>query len=125
LLKIKQHIQSEQQCFDNFLSRIVEQLTKLGQAITAAMEQAKVDKFAIQTVRLNVNKITELKAIINKRLAILFEEFQARIQKEVIQRQKTQQQLDELTQKVKDMASESSSLKLQLKTAKSKALTHI
>jgi diguanylate cyclase len=127
LLNIKQHIQSEQQCTDNFLSHIAEQLAEeLEQTVTtsssAAMEQGKLNQPAIQALRLNANKITELKAIINKRLAILFEEFQACIQKEVIQRQKIQQQLDELTQKVKDMASESSKLKLQLRMAKSQAL---
>ena len=73
-------------------------------------------------MRLNANKITELEPVINKRLATLIEEFQAYIQKEIVQRQKTQQQLDELAQKVKDMESESSNLKLQLKTAKSQAL---
>jgi diguanylate cyclase len=126
LLKIKKHIQSEQQCTDNFFSYIVEQLTELKQAVTASnssvMGQGKPDQPAIQTLRSTANKITELEAIINKRLANLIEEFQAYIQKEIVQSQKTQQQLDELARKVKDMESESSNLKLQLKTAKNQAL---
>lgn len=126
MLKIKKHIQSEQQCTDNFLSYIVEQLTELKQAVTAsnsaAMGQGKKDQPAIQTLWSNANKITELEAIINNPLANLIEEFQAYIQKEIVQRQKTQQQLDELARKVKDMESESSNLKLQLKTAKNQAL---
>ena len=97
LLKIKKHIQSEQQSTDNFLSRIVKQLTELKQAMTAsniaAMEQSKPDQPAIQTLQLNANKITELETIINKRLAILIKEFRAYIQKKIIQRQKIQQQL--------------------------------
>jgi diguanylate cyclase len=126
LLKIKQHIQSEQQCTDNFLPRIVKQLTELGHAMTssnsAAMAQCKADQSSIQTLQSNTNKIAELKPAINNRLATHIKEFQAHIQKKITQRQKIHQQLDELTQKVKDMESESSNLKLQLKIAKSQAL---
>jgi diguanylate cyclase len=122
LLKNKNPIQTEQQCTDNFLSSHVELLTEFKQASTTAIEQGKQVQSAIETLRLSTSKITELEAINNKRLATLIEEFQAYIPKEIIQRQKTQQQLNELAQKVIDMELESSDLKSQLKTAKNDAL---
>jgi len=101
-------------------------LKELKQAVAAsnlmATEQSKPDQPALQTSQLNANRTTELEAIINKRLAILIKEFQKYIQKRFIQRKETQQQLDVLAHKIKDLELESSNLKLQLKTARSHAL---
>jgi diguanylate cyclase len=122
LLKNKDSIQSEQQCTDNFLSRNIKLLTEFNQTSIAAIEQRKQAQSAIETLRLSTSKITELEAINNKRLVTLIEEFQTYLPKEIIQQQKTQQQLNELAQKVKDMELESSTLKSQLQTAKNDAL---
>jgi diguanylate cyclase len=136
LLKIKQHNQSEQQDIDKFLSHITEQLAALDASVmgasTAAKESAdnrnKLDKSVseqMEQLQLSSTKATTLeplKEIINSRLASIAKEIQEHAQKEAIQRQKTQQQLDDLVNKIKDMESESSELKSKLKIANTQAL---
>lgn len=136
LLKIKQHSQSEQQNIDKFLSHITQQLAaldvtimgastsaqksaesrdKLDQSVSAQMEQLKLSST-------NATKLEPLKEIITSRLASIAKEIQDHNQKESIERQKTQQQLDDLLNKIKDMETESSELKSKLKIANSQAL---
>ena len=136
LLKIKQHNQSEQQDIDKFLSHITEQLAaldvsvmgastaaqksaenrdRLDQSVSEQMEQLKLSST-------NATKLEPLKGIINSRLANIAKEIQDHNQKEAIQRQKTQQQLDNLVDKIKDMESESCELKSKLKIANTQAL---
>ncbi|MCK9396584.1 MAG: GGDEF domain-containing protein [Methylobacter sp.] len=136
LLKIKQHNQSEQQDIDKFLSHITEQLAtldisvmgastatqksaenrnKLDQSVSDQMEELKLSST-------NATKLEPLKGIINSRLASIAKEIQEHGQKEAIQRQKTQQQLDDLANKIKVMESESSELKSKLKIANNQAL---
>ncbi|MGZ5579622.1 MAG: GGDEF domain-containing protein [Methylobacter sp.] len=136
LLKIKQHSQSEQQNIDKFLSHITEQLAaldvtimgastaaqksaesrdKLDQSVSAQMEQLKLSST-------NATKLEPLKEIITSRLASIAKEIEEHNQKEAIERQKTQQQLDDLVNKIKDMETESSELKSKLKIANSQAL---
>lgn len=136
LLKIKQHNQSEQQDIDKFLSQITEQLAALDVSVigasTAANESAENRSRLDQSVSeqmeelklssTNATKLEPLKGIINSRLASIAKEIQEYTQKEAIHRQKTQQQLDDLVNKIKDMESESSELKSKLKIANTQAL---
>ena len=136
LLNIKQHNQSEQQDIDKFLSHITEQLavldisvmgastaaqksaenrSKLDQSVSEQMEQLKLSST-------NATKLEPLKGIISSRLANIAKEIQDHAQKEAIQRQKNQQQLDDLLNKIKDMESESCELKSKLKIANTQAL---
>ena len=136
LLKIKQHNQSEQQDIDKFLSHITEQLAALDVSVmgasTAAIESAenrnKLDKSVseqMEELKLSSTKATKLeplKGIITSRLATIAQVIQDHNQKEAIQRQKTQQQLDNLAEKIKTMESESCDLKSKLKIANTQAL---
>jgi len=136
LLKIKQHSQSEQKDIDQFLSHITEQLAALDVnvmgASTAAQQSAenrnKLDQSVseqmeeLQLSSTNATTLEPLKGIINSRLANIAKEIREHGQKEAIQRQKTQQQLDDLVDKIKDMESESCELKSKLKIANTRAL---
>ncbi len=136
LLKIKQHSQSEQKEIDKFLSHITEQLAaldvsvmrastaaqksdenrnKLDQSVSEQMEELKLSST-------NATTLEPLKEIINSRLATIAKEIREHNQKEAIQRQKTQQQLDDLIDKIKNMESESCELKSKLKIANTQAL---
>jgi len=136
LLEIKQYNQSEQQDIDKFLSHITDQMATLDTnvmgASTAAIESAenrsKLDKSVseqmkeLQLSSTNATKLEPLKGIITSRLASIAKEIQEHTQKEAIQRQKTQQQLDDLIDKIKNMESESRDLKSKLKIANTQAL---
>ncbi|MFA5016397.1 MAG: GGDEF domain-containing protein [Methylobacter sp.] len=136
LLKIKQHSQSEQKDIDQFLSHITEQLAALDISVmgasTAAQQSAenrnKLDQSVseqmeeLQLSSTNATTLEPLKGIINSRLANIAKEIREHGQKEAIQRQKTQQQLDDLVDKIKDMESESCELKSKLKIANTRAL---
>jgi diguanylate cyclase len=136
LLKIKQHNQSEQQDIDKFLSHITEQLATLDASVmgasTTAIESAenrsRLDQSVseqmkeLQLSSSNATKLEPLKGIITSRLASIAKEIQEHTQKEAIQRQKTQQQLDDLIDKIKNMELESCDLKSKLKIANTQAL---
>lgn len=136
LLKIKQHNQSEQLDFDNFLSHITEQLTALDVSVMGASSSAqksaenrsRLDQSVseqmeeLQISSTNATKLEPLKVIINKRLASITSEIKQHNQNEIFQRQNLQQQLDDLVVKIKDMESESSELKSKLKIANTQAL---
>ncbi len=136
LLKIKQHNQSEQQDIDKFLSHITEQLAMLDIGVMDASSDAqksaeirnRLDQSVseqmneLQLSSSNATKLEPLKGIITSRLATIAQEIQDHNQKETILRQKTQQQLDDLVDKIKDMESESCDLKSKLKIANTQAL---
>ena len=136
LLKIKQHNEAEQQDIDKFLSHITEQLGALDvsvmRATSAAIESSddrnKLDQSVseqMQELQLSSSSATTLeplKRIITSRLDNITKEIQQHGQKEAIQRQKIQQQLDDFVSKIKDMESESSDLKSKLKIANTQAL---
>jgi len=136
LLEIKQHSQSEQQGIDKFLAHITEQLTELGLTVTGASTAAKesadirnrLDQSVSEQMKAlrqsssTATKLEPLKIVINQRLETITKEIQEHNLEEAVQRQKTQQQLDELTLKVKVMESESNDLKLKLKIANTQAL---
>ena len=136
LLKIKQFNQSEQQEINKFLTHITEQLAALDVSVmgastaaqTSAENRKKLDQSIskqmeeLQLSSTKATKLEPLKAIINSRIENIAKELQEHSEKELIQRQKIQQQIDDLTDKIKNMESESSDLKLKLKIANTQAL---
>jgi diguanylate cyclase len=136
LLKIKQHSQSEQKEIDKFLSHITEQLAELDVSVmgasTAAQKSAenrnKLDQSVSEQMEelklssTNATTLEPLKEIIKSRLANIAKEIREHSEKEAVQRQKTQQQLDDLVDKIKNMESESCELKSKLKIANTQAL---
>jgi diguanylate cyclase len=135
LLKIKQHNQLERQDIDKFLVHITEQLTELDQTVHGAnavaleseLSRSKLDQSvskqieALQATSSNATKLESLKEIINDRLIKITLEIQDYNQKETARRKKIQLQLEELTQKVKEMDAESSDLKSKLAHASAQA----
>jgi len=136
LLKIKQHNQSEQQDIDKFLAHITGQLAALDVSLigasTAAIESAenrsKLDQSVSEQMEelklssTNATKLEPLKEVINSRLATIAKEIQDHSQKEALHRKTTQQQLDDLANKIKNMEAESCDLKSKLKIANTQAL---
>ncbi|SJM95109.1 GGDEF domain-containing protein [Crenothrix polyspora] len=135
LLQIKQHNQLERQDIDKFLIHITEQLAELDQTVHGANEVAleselrrsKLDQSLseqieeLQLTSNNATKLESLKEIINDRLIKITTEIQDYNQKESARRKKTQLQLEELTQKVKEMDAESKELKSKLERASAQA----
>jgi diguanylate cyclase len=135
LLKIKQHNQLERQDIDKFLVHITEQLTELDQTVHGAnavaleseLSRSQLDQSvseqieALQATSSNATKLESLKEIINDRLIKITLEIQDYNQKETARRKKIQLQLEELTQKVKEMDAESSDLKSKLAHASAQA----
>ncbi|MFU8788292.1 MAG: GGDEF domain-containing protein [Methylobacter sp.] len=136
LLNIKQHNQSEQQDIDQFLAHLTEQLAALDMSVMGASSavqesaenRSKLDKSVseqmekLQLSSTNATKLEPLKEIITSRLANIAKEIEQHGQKEAAQRQRNQQQLDDLVNKIKDMESESCELKSKLKIANNQAL---
>jgi len=136
LIKIENYPLPEQQDIDRFLSHISEQLTSLSHTVTGAAAATKEstlhrDKLdlsvhtqmqELQSTALNATKLEPLKADIKLRLHNIANEIKEHAQHEVVQRQQTQQQLDELTAKVNAMERESNELKAKLDMAKTQAL---
>jgi diguanylate cyclase len=136
LIKIEKYPLPEQQDVDRFLAHISEQLTDLSETVTgaaAASQEASVYRHKLdqsvsdqmqelQNTTINATKLEPLKEDIRSRLVMITKEIQDHAQHEVVQRQKTQQQLDELTAKVKEMEHESNELKTKLDMAKTQAL---
>lgn len=136
LIKIKQHSQSEQMDVDKFLSHITEQLAglytslngssastsesvenrdQLDQSVYAQIEEIKVSST-------NTTNIDLLKGIINSRLENIAKEIHGYNEKELIQREKNQDQLDDLVNKLQSMEAESYDLKSKLMIANTQAL---
>ncbi|MDP2097521.1 MAG: diguanylate cyclase [Methylobacter sp.] len=136
LLKIKQHNQSEQQDIDQFLSHLTEQLAALDMSVMGASSvvqesaenRSKLNKSVseqmekLQLSSTNATKLEPLKELITSRLANIAREIEQHGQKEATWRQRNQQQLDDLVNKIKDMESESCELKSRLKIANNQAL---
>lgn len=128
--------QPKQQEIDKFLTHITEQLTTLGLTITgsgialidASLNRSKLDQSVseqmsdLQNRSIHATQLEPLKEIISSRIAQITQEIQEHKQKEAIQLEQYQHQLDELNQKIKTMESETSDLKSKLITAKTNAL---
>lgn len=136
LVNIKKHIQSEQQDIENFLSQITAQLTELGRqaygatasAHQSSLDRKKLDQFVsaqmqeLQRSSDSATTLEHLKQLINTRLDSIAQQIQQHRVNEEKQRQQTQQQLNELSAKIKHMESESCDLRSKLAMARDKAL---
>lgn len=127
--------QSKQQEFDKFLAHITEQLTELGLTITdtgialmdASLNRSSLDQSVsdhindLQHRSSNATQLEPLKQVISSHIAKITLEIQEHKQKEAIQREKYQHQLDELSQKIKAMELETGELQSKLLTANTNA----
>lgn len=135
LIEINVKNQSKQQEIDKFLTHITEQLTELGLTITdsgialidASLHRSKLDQSVseqmndLQQRSSNATQLEPLKQVISSNIAKITREIQEHKQKEAIQREKYQRQLDELSQKIKAMELETGELQSKLITANTNA----
>ncbi|MDO9105677.1 MAG: diguanylate cyclase [Methylovulum sp.] len=136
LIEISANNPPKQQEVDKFLVHITEQLTELGLAVTgssiavmdASRNRSKLDESVTEQMSdlhdrsMHATQLEPLKAVISSRIAQITQEIQEHKQKEAVQREKSQRQLDELSQKIKAMESETGELKSKLITANTHAL---
>lgn len=136
LLNIKQHVLSEQEEIENFLSSITRQLTELGaqasSASVASQENAltrnKLDESVsrqmkdLQQSSDNVTNLDPLKQLITTSLEDIARQINEHRQEEDQQLSETQKQLQKMTSKIQVMESESKDLKDKLQVAHDKAL---
>lgn len=135
LLEITVNAQPKQQEINKFLAHITEQLTELGLAVTgssqavidASLNRSKLDQSVTEQMSdlhkksINATQLEPLKDVISSRIAQITYEIQEHKQKEAIQRETSERQLEELSQKIKVMESETGELKSKLKTASTHA----
>jgi len=136
LIEINANSQPKQQDIDKFLAHITEQLTELGLAITgsgaalmdASLNRSKLDQSVseqmsdLQNRSIHATQLEPLKEVISSRIAQITQEIQEHKQKEAVQRENYQHQLEELSQKINAMESETGELKSKLITANTHAL---
>jgi diguanylate cyclase len=136
LIEINDNSQPKQHDIDKFLAHITEQLTELGLAITgsgaalmdASLNRSKLDQSVseqmsdLQHRSIHATQLEPLKEVISSRIAEITQEIQEHKQKEAIQRENYQHQLEELSQKINAMESETGELKSKLITANTHAL---
>ena len=136
LIEINANSQPKQQDIDKFLDHISKQFTELGLAITgsgvtlmdASLDRSKLDQSVseqmsdLQNRSIHATQLEPLKEIISSRITQITLEIQEHKQKEAIQREKYQHQLEELSQKIKAIESETGELQSKLITANSLAL---
>lgn len=135
LLEINAASLPKQQEIDKFLAIITEQLAELDKAVTgstmavidASVNRSKLDQSVseqmneLQTRSLAATQLEPLKAVISSKISQITKEIHEHKTKEQAQREQTQKQLDELSQKIKSMESETSDLKSKLQTASTHA----
>ena len=136
LLNIKQHVLSEQEEIENFLSSITQQLTELGaqasSASVASQENAltrnKLDEAVskqmkdLQQSSENVTNLDPLKQLITTSLEDIARQINEHQKEEDQQLTETQRQLQKMASKIQVMESESKDLKDKLQVAHDKAL---
>ena len=135
LIEINAKNQSKQKEIDKFLTHVTEQLTELGLTITdsgialmdASMERMKLDQSVsdrmsdLQHRTSSATQLEPLKQVISLHVVNITKEIQEYKQKEAIERAKHQQQLDELSQKIKTLECETGELQTKLITANTNA----
>lgn len=135
LIEINTKNQSKQKEVDKFLTHVTEQLTELGLTITdsgialmdASMERIKLDQSVsdqmsdLQHRTSSATQLEPLKQVISLHIVNITKEIQEHKQKEAIERDKYQQQLEELSQKIKALESETGELQSKLITANTNA----
>ncbi|KJV05849.1 GGDEF domain-containing protein [Methylocucumis oryzae] len=136
LLEINAANLPKQQEIDKFLAIITEQLAELDKAVTgstmavidASVNRSKLDQSVseqmneLHTRSLAATQLEPLKAVISSKISQITKEIHEHKTKEQAQREQTQKQLDELSQKIKSMESETSDLKSKLQTASTHAM---
>ncbi|MDX8130339.1 GGDEF domain-containing protein [Methylomonas sp. LW13] len=135
LLAIKKHLESEQQEMAAFLSKLTEQLTELGVKATGvnAANEIRVKKRNLldqavseQIMELrekseNATQLEPLKQIVSSRLTTITQQIQAHNLQEQQERDKTQRDMQILSQRLREMESESSELRSKLDLAQHRA----
>lgn len=136
LIEINANNQPKQQDIDKFLNHISDQLTALGMAVTdsgialmdASFSRSKLDQSVsdqmndLQNRSSNATQLEPLKQAITSHISQITKEIQEHKQKEAVQREKYQCQLEELSQKIKTMESETGELQSKLIVANTNAL---
>ncbi|MDO8845704.1 GGDEF domain-containing protein [Methylicorpusculum sp.] len=136
LVSIKNHMESEQNDIQEFLSYITDQLTELGLQASdanAASQQStlsrnKLDQFVaeqmqdLQKTSANATNLDPLKQIINMRLEVIAQQIKLHREQDEQQRLFAQKQLDELSCRILKMETEAVELKSSLVMAHNKAL---
>ncbi|MBD9359977.1 GGDEF domain-containing protein [Methylomonas fluvii] len=135
LLAIKKHLESEQQEMAAFLSKLTEQLTELGVKATGvnAANEIRVKKRNLldqavseQIMELrekseNATQLEPLKQIVSSRLTTITQQIQAHNLQERQERDKAQRDMQILSQRLREMESESSDLRSKLDLAQHRA----
>lgn len=135
LLTIKKHLQREQQETADFLSSLTEELAELG-LITAGVNIAAEDaekkrqhldrEVAAQMADLqkksaSATQLEPLKQLVSIRLHDINQQLQSHALQEQAEREKTQRELRNLSQKIRDMETETTELQTRLDAAQSRA----
>ena len=136
LIEINANNQPKQLDIDKFLNHITAQLTELGLAVTdsgialmdASLSRSKLDQSVseqmsdLQNQSSNATQLEPLRQAITSHISQITKEIQEHKQKEAVQREKYQHQLEELGQKIKAMESETGELQTKLIVANTNAL---
>ncbi|WP_347988217.1 GGDEF domain-containing protein [Methylomonas sp. AM2-LC] len=143
LLAVKKHQALEQFEMTQFLSRLTEQLAEI--AITAtgvdhATEKASLNRnhfdesvtrqmVDLQNISNSATHLEALKQLVNTHLTSISQQIQVHNQQEQLERENFQVDLHSLTQKIREMETESTELKVKLEVAQQNAtrdpLTHL
>jgi diguanylate cyclase len=135
LLAVKKHLESEQQEMAAFLSKLTEQLTELGVKATGvnAANEISVKKRNLldqavseQIMELrekseNATQLEPLKQIVSSRLTTITQQIQAHNLQEQQERDQAQREMQILSQRLREMESESSDLRSKLDLAQHRA----
>ena len=136
LLNIKQHVLSEQEEIEDFLSSITRQLTELGvhaSGASAVSQESsiirnKLDQSVSKQMQdlhqssVKATKLDPLKQLIKIRLESIAQQISEHQQQEEQQSHGTQEQLQKMASKIQVMESESRDLKYKLQIAHDQAL---
>jgi len=136
LIEINLEKQPKQEDIDLFLVHITEKIEELGEAVTGSgfvamaahsnrsqLERSVSEQMSeLEQQSLVATQLEPLKQIIASRIAQITLEIQEYRQKETLQGQKFQSQMDNLNQKIRAMETETKDLKVRLLAARNHAL---
>ncbi|AMK76582.1 MULTISPECIES: GGDEF domain-containing protein [Methylomonas] len=135
LLAVKKHLESEQQEMAAFLSKLTDQLTELGVKATGVntaneisvkkrnlLDQAVSEQIMeLREKSENATQLEPLKQIVSSRLTTITQQIQAHNLQEQQEREKAQREMQILSQRLREMESESSELRSKLDLAQHRA----
>ncbi|MCQ8104513.1 diguanylate cyclase [Methylomonas sp. SURF-2] len=136
LMSIKDHLRLEQQDMADFLSALTEELAGLGLLATGvniAAEDAEKKRHDIdrdlasqmadlQRKSATATQLEPLKQLVGLRLQSINQQLQSYAMQEQVERDKTQRELRNLLQKIRDMEAETSELQSRLDAAQNRAM---